>query len=187
MKKSTHLLLAALCAFAISTAAQAQDTNNLQTAIGVFEDRPDLVIIKGFDQIGSISVGNEEIAVRYKETIEAHGGARIYGLAIVINGNVAPRERIYVDYDEINPLLNGLDYLIKISDDVTSLPAFEAFYSTKSGLKFIANSDRKNGGIRNSLQYADHPRIWLSSVQMTQLYNYIAQAKQDLDAMKSGK
>lgn len=185
MKKLHLLLLAALCSSAFSVAAQ--DTNMLKTAIGVFESRPDLVIIKGFNQVGSINVGPEEISVRYKETTEASSGKKLYGLVFAINGTPLPRELIYVDYDEIDSLINGLDYLIKINYDVTSLAAFEAIYTTKSGLRFIANSDRRNGGIRTSMQYDDHPRIWLSSVQMTQLYDFVATAKKDLDAIKTDK
>ncbi|HZI33144.1 MAG TPA: hypothetical protein VFF11_12450 [Candidatus Binatia bacterium] len=119
MNKLHLLLAAALCPFALSVSAQ--DTNMVKTDIGVFEARPDLVIIKGFNQVGSINVGTEEMSVRYKETTEAGSRKKLYGLAIAINGNPLPRERIYVDYSEIDSLINGLDYLIKINDDVTSL------------------------------------------------------------------
>lgn len=185
MNKLRILLMAAAGLLALS--AQAQDTNMLKTDIGIFESRTGLVIIKGFNQVGTIPVGTDEIAVRCKESTEAATGIKVYGLIIAIGGNPRPREHAYVDYDEIDPLLDGLNYLIKINYDVTTLPAFEAGYTTKSGLRFMARSERRAGGIQASLQYGDNRRISLTSVQMTELYNLIMQARKNLDDLKSGK
>ena len=185
MNKLHALIMAAFCALAL--AAAAQDTNMLKTDIGVFESRTGLVIIKAFNFVGAIPVDAVDISVRYKESTEAATGVKTYGILIAIQGKPLPHERIYVDYDEIDSLLDSINCLIKINSDVTTLPAFEASYTTKSGLRIIANSDRRNGTIRNSIQYGDEPRIILTSIQMTQLYDYIAVAKKNLDALKAGK
>jgi hypothetical protein len=57
----------------------------------------------------------------------------------------------------------------------------------KGGLQVLANSIRKEGGVQFSLQGDYSPRISLSSIQMTQLYGLIGQARKNLDAIKGGK
>ena len=91
-----------------------------------------------------------------------------------------------VDYDELDALLNGMDYLGKITFNVTPLPGFEATFTTKSGLQLIAHGDKQQGGIRMFLQYNDGPRIPLASDQWTQLSKLIQQAKATLDSLRTG-
>ena len=182
-----HIILAAAAFCSLACVSPAQDTNALKTDIGVFEARTGAVIVKGIGQIGSISVGTDVISVRCKESTDVSTGRKVYGLAIEIAGNPLPRERIYVDYDEIDPLLGGINYLNKITYDVTPLPGFEASYTTKVGLRVLAHSVRKQGGIQIFLQYGDDPRILLTSDQMTQLYKLIEQARDNLNSIRTAK
>lgn len=185
MNKLHVILVAAFCSLAL--ASPAQDTNTLKTDIGVFEAQTGAVIIKGFGQIGSVSVGTDVISVRCKESKDVNTGHKAYGLVIEITGNNQQRERTFVDYDEIDSLLNGVNYLNKITYDVTSLPSFEASYTTKAGLRVVANSVRRQGGIQTFLQYGDHPRILLTSDQMAQLYGLIEQARNNLNSIRAAK
>lgn len=150
MNQLRILLAAFVCSLALSAAAQ--DTNQLKTAIGVFENRTGVVILKAFSQVGSMAAGPDEIIVRCKESSEPVTGATTCGLLIVVNRDRLPREHIYLDQDELDPLLGAVDYLNKITSDVTKLPVFEAGYTTKSGLRLLARSERKNGGIRYFLE-----------------------------------
>jgi hypothetical protein len=185
MNKLKIIFAAAACSLAF--AAAAQDTNILKTEIGRFENRTGAVIVKGFGQIGAVEAGMAEISVRCKETTDTSSGRKLYGLAIEFKSNAFAPERIYVDDDEIDALLAGLNYLVKITYDATALPGFEASYTTKGGLEVLANSVRKEGGIQFSVQGNYSPRIPFSSMQMTQLYGLIGQARKNLDAIKSGK
>ena len=92
-----------------------------------------------------------------------------------------------MDYDEIDSLLDGINYLNKITYEVTPLPSFEASFTAKSGLRVVAYSARRQGGIQTFLQYGDRPRILLTSDQMTQLHGLIGQAKNMLDSLKAPK
>ena len=183
MNKILVLLLAAIGTFAVS----AQDTNSLKTDIGVFEARTSVVIVKGYGPIGSGGVRGGGISGRLKETTDVSIGQKTHGLAIQITGNPFPRERILVDDNEIDALLSGLNYLIKINYDVTTLPGFEASYTTKAGLRVIANSVRREGTVQTFLQFDDQPRIALSSVQIKQFYGLIAEARKNLDALKTAQ
>ena len=178
------VLIAAACSLAF--AARAQDTNALKTEIGLFESQTGVVIVKGFGQVGSVATGDAIISVRCKETLSAATGHKDYGIAVVIEANQS-REHAIVDYDELAPLLNGMDYLGKMTYSATSLPAFEAAFTTKSGLQLIAHGDKQQGGIRMFLQYDDGPRFPLASDQWIQLSNLINQAKTTLDSLRTSK
>jgi len=184
------ILLAAVGALAWT--ATAQDTNYLKTKLGVFEARWSVVLVKGFGPVGSIAAGQADISVRCKETTDIGTGQKVYGLTVGLAGNPLVRERILIDDDEVDSLLAAINYIVKsnyeVADNkVTTLPSFEASYTTKAGLRVLALSVRRDGGIQLFLQYGDDPRISLSSVQMTQLYGLIEQARKNLDALKAGK
>src|ERR1039457_4957122 len=101
MNKLHVILAAAFCSFAL--ASSAQDTNALKTDLGFFEAQTGTVIVKGFGQIGSMSVGTDVITVRCKASTDVSTGHKAYGLIIEIAGSSPPRERIFVDYDEMDP------------------------------------------------------------------------------------
>jgi hypothetical protein len=184
MRRLFAVLITVICSLAF--AAGAQDTNALKTQIGVFESQTGVVIIKGFGQVGSVATSDAVISVRCKESSSASTGHKDYGIAVVIEGNQWRRLAI-VDYGELDPLLNGMDYLGKMTYSVTALPGFEATFTTKSGLELIAFGNKQQGGIRTFLQYDDGPRIPLSSDQWVQLANLIEQAKTKLDTLRTPK
>ncbi len=184
MNKLVILLATILGWFAWT--ATAQNTNLLKTQLGVFENRTGSVIIRAFGPVGSVMAGAQEITVRVKETSDLSIGQKIYGLSIDIEGGTYLRDRIYVDDDEIDPLLNAINYLLKIKYDITALPSFEAGFTTKAGLRVLAHSIRREGSIQHSVQYGEGPKILLNSMQMSQLYALIAQARKNLDALKAG-
>jgi hypothetical protein len=145
-----------------------------------------VVIVKGFGQVGSFATGAAVISVRCKETTSAATGHKDYGIAVEIEVN-QQRGLAYVDYDELDALLNGMSYLGKITYAVTSLPSFEASFTTKSGLRLSAFGNRRQSGIQTFMQYDDSPRIPLTPDQWTQLANLIGQAKNTLDLSRAPK
>jgi hypothetical protein len=185
MNKVKIILVAAACAFAI--AAIAQDTNSLRTQIGLFEARPNAVILKGIGPVGSVQLGFGQLSVGYKQTKDINSGEKIHGLIIEVEGSQFASEAALVDDDEVDSLLNAINYLAKVNSDATSLPGFEASYMTKAGLRIIAESVRKDGAVLNYVQFEPYPRIALSPVQMTQFAALIQQAQKNLDALKAGK
>lgn len=181
-KFCTILIAVGTLAFGV----RAQDTNALKTEIGIFESQTGVVIIRGFGQVGSITTGSAVISVRAKESTSAATSHKDYGIAVVIEVNQG-RGVAIVDYDELDALLNGMDYLGKMTYSATSLPGFEATFTTKSGLELIAHGDKQQGGIRTFLQYDDGPRIPLASDQWVQLAKLIEQAKTTLDSLRTSK
>ena len=185
MNKSSLILLAMFGALVLS--APAQDTNALKTDLGVFETRTGTVLVKGFTQTGMLTVGTEVITVYCKESTDISAGRKADGLALVLSGNRPFHKRILVDYDEISPLLDGINYLNKITYDVTPLTSFDASFSTKSGFTVAAYSSQRQGTIQESLEYGDEFKVLVTPYQMMQLSQLIGQAKQNLDTLRSQK
>ena len=185
--KKLKIVLAVLAGALVCTAATAEDTNSLYTAIGVFEARTDVLLVKGFGHISSVALDSGELSLRCKETQDVGTGAKMYGLSFELEDGQAFSRHALVDDDEVDALLNAVDYLMKVKDTVTPLSGYEAMFTTKAGLRVIAHSDRKEGGALTYVQFCDSPRISVSPVQMMQLYNMIALGKKNLEALKAGK
>jgi len=173
---------------ALAGAGHAQIvTNAPKTALEVFEAQTGTVIVKGFGQANSVTTSGGTISVRCLESVDISAGTKQYGLEIELAENSQSRDKIIVDYDELDALLNGIDYLSKISYDVTPLPGFEAVYSTKSGLRFEAHSSRRMGGIQTFLKHGDNVRIPLASDQVSQIRDLIGQGRTALTALMTPK
>lgn len=135
--------------FCNTAIARAQETItpdlSPKTKLEAFQARTNVVIVKGYSRIGS-ATGEEGSSVRV-ETIElrdASANSKTYGIAVEVRDAQKPeRSNIsMVDYDEIDSLLKGLDYLGKVDSSVTQLRSFEADYRTRGDLVFSAFSGR---------------------------------------------
>lgn len=177
-------VLIILCG-SLALAARAQDTNTApKTEIENFEQQPDTVIVKGLGEVGSITTDAGVVSVRCKESIDETSGHAEYGIGVALASDQL-HGFLVVDYDELDALMSGLDYLGKINYKATALPSFDAAFTTKSGLCIAARSESRQGAVQTFLQFAGTPRIPLSSVQFTQFQNLITQAKASLDALKN--
>jgi len=184
-------VIAAALACSLASLAAAQDTaiytNLLKTQIGRLEARIGVVIIKGYGKLGSIPLGQGQLSLRYKRSSDSSTGEKAYGLAITYETGQYLPEIVYADDDEVDPLVQAVDYRGKLNYNEPSLPGCEASYTSKAGLRVIAHGDRIEGGFRTYLQFGDNPPIELSSMQMGQLRNLIAQGRKNLAALKAGK
>ena len=167
--------------------AQAQVTNVTYTELETFQDQVGKVIVKGAGQIGSMTLGGVSVNVISKESIEVTAGSREYGLAVEISENNHYRAVMVVDYDEIDSLLNGLNYLAQIDSNATPLPTFVASYITKSGLRVGAFTNQRQGAIQYFLQdrSINSARIPMTSAQLVQFRGLIQQTKQNLDSLRT--
>lgn len=158
-------------------------TNPPPTEIQNFELQSDTVMVKGFGEMGSVAIDGGVVAVRVKESDNVMAGSKMYGISVALEANQS-RDVFVIDYDEMEALIRGLDFLGKISYDVTTMPAFDASFSTRSGLRIAAYSERREGGIQLYFQFGDVARIPVTPEQFLQFKNLIEQAKKSLDDTK---
>jgi hypothetical protein len=71
---------------------------------------------------GGIALGAQELSVRCKQTVDTSTGEKVYGLVIECEGNAAA-ERMLVDDDEVDSLINAVNYLAKINSMPFDAPA----------------------------------------------------------------
>jgi len=171
----------------LACVAQAQVTNVPPTELEAFEAQTGTVIIKGVGQIGSLAVGSLNLVVTSKESTDAGTSRKEYGVAVEMTENNQGTVRMVVDYDELDSLLNGLNYLAKIDYNVTTLPTFVASYTTRSGLRVGAFTSQRRGAIQFFLQdrSVNSARILITPAQLDQFQTLIEQARKSLDSMRA--
>jgi hypothetical protein len=186
----TILLAAAGCALALLS-GRAQTMTNIfplppQTKLEAFETNTDTVVIKGAGLIGSVSANGGTLSVMCEQITDAGAGRTQDGLAIGVTGGSAADDVLLVDYDEIDSFLNAIDYLNKVDWSVTSLPSFDAAYTSKGGLRVSAFSSRRNGAIEFAVRTTrtSRPPVLLARDQVAQFRTFVAQAKAKLDAIR---
>jgi hypothetical protein len=187
MHKLCVVLLAASGLFAC--AVRAQVTNVPPTELETFEAQTGKVIVKGAGQIGSLAVDPLNIMVTSKESVDATSGRRQYGMAVEVVANDQRVWKKVVDYDEMDSLLNGLNYLAKIDYKVTSQPTFVASYVTRSGFRVGAFTSQRRGVIQYFLQdhdtnSANSARILITPAQLTQFQSLVDQARSNLNSLQ---
>ncbi len=173
----------ALCA-ALPLVSPAQyQTNAPATQIENFELQTDAIIVKGFGDIGSIPVDGGTISIRCKESNNVTINQKMYGLAVALTAG-QEHGSLVVDYDELEGMIRALDFLSKISYQVTPMPAFDTSFTTRSGLRVGAHVDRRQSAIQLYLEFQDTGKIPVSADQFTQFENLINSAKTSLDATR---
>jgi len=165
---------------------RAQETNALKTDIENFEAQTNALMVKGYGPVGTVTIGSGTVTVRAKETVDIGHGQKLYGIVFELGGE-GQRFVSVLDEDELEPLTNALDYLSKITYDVTPLASFTADYKTKNGMRFVAHSARRQGGIQYFLQFEDASRMAVTTDQLSQLANLVNQAREIINGLKRPK
>jgi hypothetical protein len=172
---------------------RAQETNAPllvpATKLEAFETNTDTVIIKATAPIGAVPAHSGTVTVRCREITDAGTGRRERGIIIDIAISGQAEDTMLIDYDELDSLLDGLDYIAKLDWSVTSLSGFDAVYTTKGGFRAAAFGSRRTGSIEyavRSTRVSWRPLL-LSRDQLGQLRSFIEQAKTKLDSLRTAK
>ena len=137
MNHNSLLAVTIICAL-VTLSSAAQEAKQLakepKTKLEAFEAQTGSVLIKGFGEIGSVSGMGSSVVVDCREFTDATTSRKEYGITIEVKetGRFERKDTAFIDYDEIDSLLKGIDYISKIDKSVTLLPDFEAAYRTKA-------------------------------------------------------
>ena len=147
------------------------------------------MILKATAPIANVAAGAGELSVNCRQITDLGTGRRESGVMIGFGDSSRADEVCLIDYDELDSLQDGLDYLNQVEWAVTSLPAFNAVYTTKGGFRVAAYGDQRTGGIgfaARNLRRPDPP-LQLTRSQLGQLKSVLGQARAKLDALRQGK
>ena len=164
------------------------DTNAPRTELEAFEAQTGTVIIRGASQVGSVLGQTGAVSVRSKESKDTSTRSKVYGIAVGLSENNRPEDTTIIDYDELDSLLNGIDYITKLNRTVTTLPSFSAAYTTKGGLRIAAFSSNNRPGTIQAVLQSSHrikSRVLLAPDQLAKFRALVQQAKSDLDALRA--
>jgi len=126
--------------FAIATAAQEPrpTPEEFQTKLESLMSETGAVIVKGYTRVGSMNGSRGAAFVTAWQVTNAWTGRREQGVTVEISDSTQNRpdfeERTYIDYDELAPLLRGIDYIMRLDDKATKLSRYEAQYQTRGEL-----------------------------------------------------
>lgn len=157
------------------------------TKLEAFAARIGVVIIKGSSSMGSITGRlGASVSVESKEFLDAGTGRREFGIVIDVKkgGDVPSLRRSYIDYDEINSLVSGIDYLLKLQSSITKLDSFQASYQTKGAFKITTFSGGNQMMAAISIGETTPVNVLLSLSKLDDLRTLIINAKNKLDAIK---
>ena len=144
------------------------------------------VILKNYTYIGSVSGFSGIALVTAYEFVDAQAGRKEYGIGLEIKetGRSEREGRAYVDYDEIDALLRGIDYIIKIERSPT-LENFEAQYRTR-GEFGVATFIRPNGALQAEVFIGLFRKagVTISLGKLADFRKLIADAKTALDKIR---
>jgi hypothetical protein len=171
-----------------SAETKVEASREAKTKLEAFQAMTGAVIIKGFSKIGSVSGqygGN--VSVEGREFLDASSGKREYGITIDVAkaGEVERNHTSYIDYDEIESLLKGIDYIAKVQSSVTKLEDFQADYRTKGDFQISTFSTRK-GEIMAAVSGGAFSEVttYFPLSKLDDLRELIVKAKAKLDTVK---
>lgn len=189
------ILCAILFLGCVSTllAQDAQPTSSTaaspSTKLETFQAKTGAVIIRGFADVGTLrgSFGGS-VSVSSREIIDAGNRNRIFGVLIEVKegGRIEREDRSYVDYDEISSLIEGIDYIAKVTSEVTKLSSFEASYRTKGDLQITTFSGKRNEGVSAAISSGRIGRasVFIKLEDLAEFKRLVTEAKAKLDAIK---
>ena len=184
-------LLAVVAAISIfSSLARAQETNSYpRSNLEAFEATTGIVLIRSVQDIGDIAAKTGGVTVRVREARDPGANRREFGVAIIVTQAQGSEDTTVVDYDELDALIHGTDYVIKADWSLTSLNHFEAAYLTRSGFKVATYSSNRSGLIE-AFVLSNRLLRCRSSLTMDQLVRFrvlLEQAKAKIEILQREK
>ncbi len=152
------------------------------------ETKTGSVVVKNYTIIGTVSGFGGAVTVTSYEFVDVQSGRKEYGIGVEIEesgrSERAEVEKVYVDYDELDALIRGVDYIIRIEKS-TTLENFEAQYRTRAELT-ITTFNRATGSLRARIasDLTGRTRVGLTLGTLADFRKLVIDAKNALDKIK---
>ena len=193
MRRYLAIFVAVAGSSLLTGITRAQETNTClpfpATKLEAFETNTDTVIIKATASIGTVPAPGGEVGVRCREITDVGTGRRESGIIVDLTFGGQVGDTMLIDYDELDSLLDGLEYIGSLDWSVTPLPGFDAVYTTKGGFRAAAFGSRRTGNIEfalRSVRIRTAPLL-LSRDQLGQVRSLVQQGKSKLDSLRKAK
>lgn len=166
----------------------SSDRDLSKTALDAFRTKVGVTVIRGFANIGALrgELGGS-VSVVSVELINVAEHKSSYGIQVITKtGKQFDRDTVaFVDYDEIDSLLKGIDFISKLDKSVTKLNDFEGTYRTRGGLEVtVFNSGSKLNAVVTNRDFGQSS-VFLKVEDFQTLRELIVRAKERLDHVKN--
>lgn len=165
-----------------------QSAGSPKTKIEAFQARTGVVIIQGFSEVGSVrGLYVTSVTVKAKEFLDASSGRKEFGITVEVKDNSGRIERentSWVDYDEIESLLKGLDYIAKVDRSVTQLSNFQADFRTKGDLGLSVFSSRDENLLAVKSGRIGAATAYFKFEDISKVRELLASAKEQIDKIR---
>jgi hypothetical protein len=190
--KLTRIIYALLLLSVLGGAAHAQRPrptptpdpyDEYLTKMELLLEKTGTVVVKGSTAVGTVNGLRGTATFTSWEMIDAQAGRALYGISIVISDPNRPdaAEVAYVDYDELDALIKGLDYLLKLENSATKLQRFEAQYKTQGGLAVFRFNTPGGYGTAVSAEGVRGPRLVLRPTGLVEFRDMVESARTIID------
>lgn len=157
-----------------------------KTKFETFTAKYGRVLIRGGTLSGTVT-GTGSVAVEAVQMIDASTKEKTEAIVfhLMPSGYFRTPAVAVIDYDEIDSLLVGLDYIAKADASITPLKTFQAVYKSRSGFQVGSFSDEK-GKISAGLASGEiaAASVYLKREDLSKLREQIVVAKAKLDAVR---
>lgn len=174
-------------AAAVDTVA-ASPEGDTKTKLERFAAKHGVAVIRGSTQVGTI--GNEYgvVNVGADELTNASTNQRERGIWIrVAEADQLERQNTSsIDYDEIDSLIRGIDYIAKANSSITKFDKFQADYATVGDFRVSTfGGQRQNVMASVRSGQIGGTQVFLTIEELQRLRHIIANAKKTLDDIAS--
>jgi hypothetical protein len=156
-----------------------------RTKLEAFDERYGTVVVKGFTQINSIDVRGVRVdAIELRDSARA---TRVSGIVIALgSGGERPQEhRAFIDYEEIDGLLAGIDSVSRVNETMTKLAGFEGKYRTLGDFEVsVFRQTRSGNAVSLTTGVCEQARVTMSLDELLKVKAMIAEAKAKIDEAK---
>jgi hypothetical protein len=180
MKKLFLVLLAF-----VSVARGQTSTNSPRTYFEYYDAVPDSPLVKGMTSIGTL---NNEITfpveVRAERLSNLQSSNTVY--AVSLRTRISRQILLvdYIDYDEVDGLIRGLQLISQSDHSVTPMENFEVAYRTRGGLSIVKRSEGNKVVIAmRSGDPTNSQRNPMAAFVLDDLSRYLTAAKAKIDAL----
>lgn len=149
------------------------------------------VIIKGFTRITTVEVRG--VRVDAVEMRQLARDSRYKGIVVSLreaqpigdNRARVNESRAFIDYDEIDVLLNAIDVMARVDETTTKLVGFEARYRSRGDLEIaVFRQTRSGNAVMMSTGICDRVTGTLSLDDLAKVKAMIQEAKSRLDELR---
>jgi hypothetical protein len=184
-----HFLVLVFALVFPTLVAHAQESKGQEpkTKLEAFSARTGVVIVRGFEEIGDVyGLYSTQIEVDAKEFQNAATGKKQYGITIKVmsSGKYEKENTSYIDYDEIESLITGIDYIAKIDRSVTRFSEFQADFKTKDNLVISTFSSEQRTMASVSSGRIGKVQAFYKISSLGEIRAIIQKAKQRIDTLK---